>query len=72
MPTQGQWEESEVGKAERLRISDHFNAMFSNVGTEPLPLTGKCFKCGKHVILGLDGIYEDKECCYDCFLRYFK
>jgi hypothetical protein len=73
MPTQEQWEESEVGKAETLRIKEHFQAMFpAHIGTGPLPLTGKCFKCGKHVILGIDGVYDDKECCYDCFLRYFK
>ena len=73
MPTQEKWEESEAGKAEILRrIKDHFRATFPNISTAPLPLTGKCFKCGKHVILGIDGINEDKECCYDCFLRYFK
>ena len=48
---------------------DYSQAMFpADIGTEPLPLTGKCFKCGKPVILGIDGIYEDKECCYDCLL----
>ena len=34
MPTQEQYEESDVGKAERLRIQEHFKAMFPNMGTD--------------------------------------
>lgn len=35
-------------------------------------LTGKCFKCGDPVTLGRDGVYEGKECCYNCFVSYFR
>jgi hypothetical protein len=36
------------------------------------PLTGKCFKCGKPVVLGWDVAYKDNECCYECFVQYFR
>jgi len=35
-------------------------------------ITGKCFKCGEPVRLGIDGVWEDKECCWECFVKYFR
>lgn len=35
-------------------------------------LTGRCFNCGAPMLLFKDGMYEDKECCYDCFSRHFR
>lgn len=60
-------------QAERLRIKDYFQVIFPDeIGTGLGRLTGKCFNCGKNVFLGIDGAYEDKECCNDCFLLYFR
>lgn len=34
-------------------------------------ITGKCYYCDKKVVLGIDGVWDGEECCYECFVEFF-
>ena len=37
----------------------------------PDEITWKCFNCGAPIAVLVDGVFEDKECCYRCFVNVF-